>query len=263
MSSSLVRMKHDKQEVKVPAIPTPPTFHLLYYLGQWILVLLILPCSAFAACDRLDRDTLLSLPFNTPLNWSASTDYCLWDGVNCDPVEHSCVVRHSLPKRGLSGVVSSSIMNLTNLRILELYSNNFFGQIPGDIGNLFRLENLLLHINNFTGALPPSLTNCTNLSTLNLRLVDIATVKHREIEIPGEKLPVESENGGYGNGHLVADAAATAEVEIWVECRPARWVRSQSRALGPRIVLNIGAMRRFSEARLHPANSSNPSSKFI
>ncbi|KAM1686982.1 hypothetical protein FF1_034743 [Malus domestica] len=105
MSSSLVRMKHDKQKVKVPAIPTPPTFHLLCYLGQWILVLLILPCSASAACDRLDRDALLSLPFNTPLNWSASTDCCLWDGVTYDPVEHSRVVRLSLPKRGLSGVV--------------------------------------------------------------------------------------------------------------------------------------------------------------
>ncbi|KAM1448560.1 hypothetical protein ACFX1T_046960 [Malus domestica] len=111
MSSSLVRMKHDKQKVKVPAIPTPPTFHLLYYLGQWILVLLILPCSASAACDRLDHDALLSLPFNTPLNWSASTDYCLWDGVTCDPVEHSRVVRLSLPRRGLSGVVPPSSNN--------------------------------------------------------------------------------------------------------------------------------------------------------
>ncbi|KAM2230545.1 hypothetical protein ACFX1S_014936 [Malus domestica] len=111
MSSSLVRMKHDKQKVKVPAIPTPPTFHLLCYLGRWILVLLILPCSASAACDRLDRDALLSLPFNTPLNWSASTDCCLWDGVTCDPVEHSRVVRLSLPRRGLSGVVSPSSNN--------------------------------------------------------------------------------------------------------------------------------------------------------
>ncbi|KAM1263185.1 hypothetical protein ACFX2G_028826 [Malus domestica] len=50
-------MKHDKQEVKVPAIPTPPTFHLLCYLGQWILVLLILHCSASAAYNSSSATT--------------------------------------------------------------------------------------------------------------------------------------------------------------------------------------------------------------
>ncbi|KAB1212211.1 hypothetical protein CJ030_MR5G024979 [Morella rubra] len=39
--------------------------------------------------------------------------------------------------------------------------------------------------------------------------VDIATVKHPEVEIPGEKTG-EIENGGYGNGYSVAAAAAAA-----------------------------------------------------
>jgi hypothetical protein len=40
--------------------------------------------------------------------------------------------------------------------------------------------------------------------------VDIATVKHPEVEIPGEKSVREVENGGYGNGISVAAAAAAA-----------------------------------------------------
>lgn len=40
--------------------------------------------------------------------------------------------------------------------------------------------------------------------------VDIATVKHPEVEIPGEKSVREVENGGYGNGYSVAAAAAAA-----------------------------------------------------
>ncbi|KAM1129758.1 hypothetical protein EV1_039092 [Malus domestica] len=53
---------------------------------------------------------------------------------------------------------------------------------------------------------------CRKKKSKKTSSVDIATVKHREVEIPGEKLPVESENGGYGNGHSVADAAAAAMV---------------------------------------------------
>ncbi|KAM1515169.1 hypothetical protein ACFX10_014298 [Malus domestica] len=53
---------------------------------------------------------------------------------------------------------------------------------------------------------------CRKKKSKKTSSVDIATVKHREVEIPGEKLPVESENGGYGNGHSVADAVAAAMV---------------------------------------------------
>lgn len=40
--------------------------------------------------------------------------------------------------------------------------------------------------------------------------VDIATVKHAEVEIPGEKAVGEVENGAYGNGYSVAAAAVAA-----------------------------------------------------
>ncbi|KAM2773891.1 hypothetical protein COP1_018840 [Malus domestica] len=55
---------------------------------------------------------------------------------------------------GLSGPIGDGIMNLTNLNILELFSNLFAGPIPTHIGSLFKLETLLLHINKFTGPLP-------------------------------------------------------------------------------------------------------------
>ncbi|CAN6707576.1 unnamed protein product [Malus baccata var. baccata] len=172
MSSSLVRMKHDKQKVKVPAIPTPPTFRLLCYLGQWVLVLLILPCSASAACDRLDRDALLSLPFNTPLNWSASTDCCLWDGVTCDPVEHSRVVRLSLPRRGLSGVVSPAITNLTRLTRLthlNLSHNSLLGSLPDDLlSSLPSIAVIDLSFNRLIGRFPQSSNESSHLQIINL-----------------------------------------------------------------------------------------------
>ncbi|KAG5248826.1 tyrosine-sulfated glycopeptide receptor [Salix suchowensis] len=62
------------------------------------------------------------------------------------------------------------VVNLTNLQVLKLYSNQFSSKIPRDIGKLSKLEWLLLHINNLAGPLPPSLMNCTNLVKLNLQV---------------------------------------------------------------------------------------------
>ncbi|TQE12138.1 hypothetical protein C1H46_002208 [Malus baccata] len=182
-------------------------------------VLILVPCFAYAACEELDRDALLSLLFKAPLNWSASDNCCFWDGITYDPLDHRRVIRLWLSKRGISCVISSAItnlthlthlnlshnsllgsllddllsslpnlqqqqlfrvntdeqpqqprfpyilnslsgpigdgiINLTNLNILELFSNLFAGPIPTHIGSLFKLETLLLHINNFTCPLP-------------------------------------------------------------------------------------------------------------
>ncbi|KAH0976062.1 hypothetical protein GBA52_017961 [Prunus armeniaca] len=53
---------------------------------------------------------------------------------------------------------------------------------------------------------------CRKKSSKKTSSVDIATVKHPEVEIPGDKLPADAENGGYGNGYSVAAAAAAAMV---------------------------------------------------
>ena len=75
----------------------------------------------------------------------------------------------SLPVNRFLGSING-VVQLRNLKILELYSNQLNGTIPGDIGNLSSLEKLLLYINNFTGFIPVSLMQCANLSTLNLRV---------------------------------------------------------------------------------------------
>ncbi|KAK9726827.1 hypothetical protein RND81_05G239900 [Saponaria officinalis] len=75
----------------------------------------------------------------------------------------------SVHANNLSGSING-VLKLTNLKILALHSNNFYGTIPKNIGNLSKLEQLDLHSNNLSGFLPTSLLNCTNLVKLILRV---------------------------------------------------------------------------------------------
>jgi hypothetical protein len=54
---------------------------------------------------------------------------------------------------------------------------------------------------------------CRKKSSKKTSSVDIArTVKHPEVEVPGETLPEPESGGGYGNGYSVGAAAAAAMV---------------------------------------------------
>lgn len=99
-----------------------------------ILSLLVLFCFAFLhqASNLQDQDSLLSFKFNviksnSPLNWSSSFDCCLWEGVVCD--KDGYVTRLWLPWRGLSGIISPSIGNLTHPHHLNFSHNHLFGPI--------------------------------------------------------------------------------------------------------------------------------------
>ncbi|CAN6573750.1 unnamed protein product [Malus baccata var. baccata] len=132
-------------------------------------LLFLLPCSAYDACDELDRDALLSLPFKAPLNWSASTDCCLWDGIICDPLYHIRVIRLWLPKRGLSDVVSSAVTNLTRLTHLNLSHNSLLGSLPDDLlSSLPSLQVIDLSFNRLIGRFPPSSNASNHLQIINL-----------------------------------------------------------------------------------------------
>jgi hypothetical protein len=96
-------------------------------------------------------------------------DYCGWEGVPFGgggegegegSGRRRRVVALSLPSRGLTGVLSPAVGNLTSIRMLNLTFNWFQGTIPASIGRLVRLKTLDLSYNTFSGALPANLSSC-------------------------------------------------------------------------------------------------------
>ncbi|XP_050228998.1 protein NSP-INTERACTING KINASE 1-like [Mercurialis annua] len=100
-------------------------------------------------------------------NWDEdAVDPCSWTMVTCSP--ESLVVGLGTPSQNLSGTLSSSIGNLTNLQIVLLQNNNITGQIPADIGRLKKLQTLDVSNNFFTGDVPSSLGHLKNLQYMRL-----------------------------------------------------------------------------------------------
>ncbi|KAG6632579.1 receptor-like protein 3 [Carya illinoinensis] len=133
--------------------------------------------SASHACNQIDRNYLLSLPFNTAspsLNWSAP-DCCNWESISCD---HKGRVTHIwLPSRGLRGSVPPYIGNLTSLSHLNLSHNALSGCLPVRFFSSFnQLEVLDLSNNHLAGDI--SLLFSSNGSSdgwpSSIRLVDIS-----------------------------------------------------------------------------------------
>ncbi|XP_031096918.1 probable LRR receptor-like serine/threonine-protein kinase At3g47570 [Ipomoea triloba] len=130
--------------------------------------------SATLYSNETDRIALLEFkhrisddPNGVLLNsWNDSVHHCGWQGVRCGR-RHPRVVALRLPKKGLVGTISPHIGNLTFLRLLDLHSNMFQGEIPGEIGGLFRLRYLDLATNALTGELAKlNLSSCVQLMEL-------------------------------------------------------------------------------------------------
>ncbi|MCD7463851.1 histidine kinase osmosensor [Datura stramonium] len=100
-------------------------------------------------------------------NWdSTSVDPCSWAMVTCSA--ESLVIGLGSPSQNLSGTLSPSIGNLTNLQIILLQNNNITGPIPKEIGRLSKLQTLDLSDNFFTGDIPLSLGHLNNLKYMRL-----------------------------------------------------------------------------------------------
>ncbi|OAY47404.1 protein NSP-INTERACTING KINASE 2 [Manihot esculenta] len=108
----------------------------------------------------------LNDPHNV-LNWDATAvDPCSWTMITCSP--DGLVTGLGAPSQSLSGTLSPSIGNLTNLQLVLLQNNNITGPLPSELGRLSKLKTLDLSNNFFNGEIPSTLSNLKNLQYLRL-----------------------------------------------------------------------------------------------
>ncbi|KAG9136376.1 hypothetical protein Leryth_020181 [Lithospermum erythrorhizon] len=136
------------------------------------------------------KNSIKEDPEGSLSNWNYSNETpCSWNGITC---KEQKVVSVSIPKKKLSGVLSSSLGSLSELRHVNLRNNKLFGSLPvelfkaqglqslvllgnvfsgslpNEIGSLSYLQNLDLSQNFFNGSLPSSLLECKRLRGLEL-----------------------------------------------------------------------------------------------
>lgn len=100
-------------------------------------------------------------------NWDGdAVDPCSWTMVTCS--SESLVIGIGAPSQNLSGTLSPSIGNLTNLQIILMQNNNITGPIPTELGRLAKLQTLDLSNNFFNGIIPPPLGHLKSLQYMRL-----------------------------------------------------------------------------------------------
>ena len=94
-----------------------------------------------------------------------------WAGITCSCELSDChVTKLSLFLANMTGLLSPSVGNLSQLEVLDLNHNHLTGRIPSSVADLSLLKTLDLDANEFTGPLPSGLfaANATLLETLRL-----------------------------------------------------------------------------------------------
>lgn len=99
-------------------------------------------------------------------NWNYSDENpCSWNGVTC---KDQRVVSVSIPKKKLSGFLSSSLGSLSELRHVNLRNNEFFGTLPFELFGVLGLQSLVLYGNSLSGSIPSQIGSLQYLQNLDL-----------------------------------------------------------------------------------------------
>ncbi|XP_074345835.1 LRR receptor-like serine/threonine-protein kinase EFR [Apium graveolens] len=155
-----------------------------------ILLVLVFGTSAAYVYSFLsnvtDEHALLSFkhsitddPLRALVSWNSSSQFCHWTGVTCSR-RRQRVTSLNLSSLHLVGTLSPHIGNLSFLRTLYLYQNNFHGLIPNEIGRLLRLRQLNLYSNSFQGVFPVNLSQCVDIRNISMR------ANHLEGKLPAD-----------------------------------------------------------------------------
>ncbi|KAL3810558.1 hypothetical protein ACJIZ3_000681 [Penstemon smallii] len=109
----------------------------------------------------------LNDPHGALSNWDEdSVDPCSWSMITCN--SDNLVSALGAPSQGLSGYLSWTIANLTNLKQVLLQNNNISGHIPKELGFLPNLQTLDLSNNKLSGHIPESLGFLNHLQYMRL-----------------------------------------------------------------------------------------------
>ncbi|KAB2034613.1 hypothetical protein ES319_D04G098100v1 [Gossypium barbadense] len=109
----------------------------------------------------------LNDPHGVLNNWDEdSVDPCSWAMITCS--SENLVIGLGAPSQSLSGTLSGTIGNLTNLRQVLLQNNNISAKIPPELGTLPKLQTLDLSNNRFSNEIPASFGQLNSLQYLRL-----------------------------------------------------------------------------------------------
>ncbi|KAL0380802.1 UNVERIFIED_CONTAM: Receptor protein kinase-like protein ZAR1 [Sesamum angustifolium] len=139
------------------------------------LVLLLCSCCDVVFVSSLNDEGTALLSFKQSIkedpegsltNWNYSDETpCSWNGITC---KDQRVVSVSIPKKKLSGFLSSSLGSLSELRHVNLRNNKLFGGLPSELFKPQGLQSLVLYGNFFSGTLPFEVGSLQYLQTLDL-----------------------------------------------------------------------------------------------
>ncbi|CAH8386871.1 unnamed protein product [Eruca vesicaria subsp. sativa] len=102
-------------------------------------------------------------------SWFKDSSCCEWEGVFCERSDVSGrVTKLVLSGKGLEGVMSGSLGELSELRLLDLSHNQLKGELPSEISNLQQLEVLDLSHNLLSGSVSHTVSGLKLVQSLNI-----------------------------------------------------------------------------------------------
>ncbi|KAG0470760.1 hypothetical protein HPP92_017460 [Vanilla planifolia] len=148
------------------SLPLPNVFVLVLLFSLAKLSLSAEPLNMEVQALMAIRN-LLNDPHGALSKWDeTSADPCSWSMITCS--SENRVIGLGAPSQGLSGTLSPTIGNLTNLQQILLQNNNIEGEIPTELGLLSKLQTMDLSNNGFIGSIPESFGRLTSLRYLRL-----------------------------------------------------------------------------------------------
>ncbi|TKY48002.1 putative leucine-rich repeat receptor serine/threonine-protein kinase [Spatholobus suberectus] len=114
------------------------------------------------------RKTIISDPHSSLANWDEAVPVCNFTGVECDEF-HDRVTRLILYDKGLVGLLSPVLSNLTGLHDLEIVNSHLFGITPPEFSYLRRVHRIILEGNNLHGTIPESFSKLSKLNILVIK----------------------------------------------------------------------------------------------